>query len=102
MTQIIKMETNQIEIPKDMLPNAPGKKSLRVYALSRHTIGVSFHPIAEWARRALWEGDVKVEETAYSIILLLPQVLSSFYSITQDNITVSASPKINTLQIDIE
>jgi hypothetical protein len=95
------METNQIMILKDMLPNAPRRKSLRVCALSRYTIGVSFQPVEEWARRALWEGDVKVEETTDSIIILLPQVLSSFYSITQDNITVSASPKTNTLQIDI-
>jgi hypothetical protein len=101
MTQIIKMETDQIEILKDMLPNAPKRKSLRVYALSRHTIGVSFRRVEEWARRALWEGEVKVEETTDSIILLLPKVLSSFYSITQDNITVSASPKTNTLQIDV-
>jgi hypothetical protein len=47
MTQIIKMETNQIEILKDMLPNAPKRKSLRAYALSRHTIGISFHPVEE-------------------------------------------------------
>jgi hypothetical protein len=77
------MEMNQIEILKGMLPNAPKRKSLRAYALSRHTIGVSFEPIEEWARRALWEGDVEVEETTGSIILLLPKVLSSFYSITQ-------------------
>jgi hypothetical protein len=95
------MEMNQIEILKEMLPNAPKRKSLRVYALSRHTIGVSFQPVEEWARRALWEGDVEVEETTDSIILLLPKVLSSFFSITQDNITVSASPKTNTLQIDV-
>ena len=102
MTQIIKMETNEIEVPKDMLPDAPKAKSVRGYALSRHTIGVSFKPVEEWARRALWEGEVKVEETADSIIFLLPKVLMSFYNITQDSITVSASPKTNTIQIDIE
>jgi hypothetical protein len=102
MTQIIKMEINEIEIPKDMLPHAPKVASLRGYALSRHTIGISFHPVEKWAKRALWEGEVRVEETADSIILLLPQVLSSFYNITQDNITVSTSPKTNTIQIDIE
>jgi hypothetical protein len=74
-----------------MLPNAPKKKCLRAYALSRHTIGISFHRVDEWARRALWEGDVEVEETRDSLILLLPKVLSSFYNIAQDNITVSAS-----------
>jgi hypothetical protein len=46
--------------------------------------------------------EVRVEETADSIILLLPHVLSSFYNTTQDNITVSTSPKTNTIQIDIE
>jgi len=102
MTQIIKMETNEIEIPKDMLPNAPKTKSMRGYALSRHTVGISFHPVEEWARRALWEGEVKVEETTDSIILLLPKVLSSFYNITQDSVTISTSPKTNTIQIDIE
>jgi len=102
MTQIIKMEINEIEIPKGMLPHAPKAKSMRAYALSRHIIGISFHPVEKWAQRALWEGEVKVEETADSIILLLPQVLSSFYNITEDNITVSTSPKTNTIQIDIE
>lgn len=53
MPQIIKMKMNQIEILKDMLPNAPKRKSLRVYALSRHTIGVGFQPVEERARRAL-------------------------------------------------
>ena len=96
MTQIIKMETNEIEIPRDMLPNVPETKSIRGYALSRHTIGISFHPVEDWARRALWEGEVKVEETTDSIILLLPKVLSSFYNITQDNITIS-TPKKQTL-----
>jgi len=102
MTQITRMETNEIEIPKEVLPNAPETKSMRGYALSRHTIGVSFHPVEEWAGRALWEGEVKVEETTDSIILLLPKVLSSFYNITQDGITVSTSPETNTIQIDVE
>jgi len=102
LTQIIKMETNEIEIPKDMLPYTTKAKSIRVYALSRHTIAMSFHPIEEWEKRALWEGQAKVKETTHSIIVFLPQTLSSFYSITQDNITISASQKTNTIQIDIE
>jgi len=102
VTQIIKMEISEIEIPKDMLPHPPKSKSIRVYALSRHTIAMSFHPIEEWTKRALWEGQAKVKETAHSIIVLLPQTLSSFYNITQDNTTISTSPKTNTIQIDIE
>ncbi len=96
------METEEVEVPKKMLPNAPKTKSVRGYALSRHTIGVSFQPVEEWAGRALWEGEVKVEETADSIILVLPKVLTSFYNITQDNITTSTSPKTNTIQIDVQ
>jgi len=102
VTQIIKMETNEIEIPKDMLLYPTKAKSIRVYALSRHTIAMSFHPVEEWAKRALWEGQAKVKETAHSVIVVLPQTLSSFYNITQDNITISASPKTNTVQIDVE
>jgi len=102
VTQIMKMEINEVEVPKNMLPNAPRAVSLRGYALSRYTIGVSFNTVGEWAKRALWEREVKVEETPDSIILLLPQVLSSFYNITQDNITISTSPKTNTIQIDME
>jgi len=52
--------------------------------------------------RRFEKGEVRVEGTADSIILLLPQVLGSFYSITEDNITASTSPKTNTIQIDIE
>jgi len=102
LTQIMKMETSEIEIPKDMLPHPTKAKSIRVYALSRHTIAMSFHPIEEWAKRALWEGQAKIKETAHSLIVFLPQTLSSFYNITQDNITISTSPKANTIQIDVE
>jgi len=102
VTQIIKMEINEIEIPKDMLPSPVKTKSVRVYALSRHTIAMSFHPIKEWAKRALWEGQAKVKETNNSIIVFLPQTLSSFYNITSDNITIATSPKTNTIQVDIE
>jgi len=46
MTQIIKMEINEMEIPNDdMLPHASKVASLRGYTLSRHTIGISFHPV---------------------------------------------------------
>lgn len=96
------METKEVEIPKDMLLSVPKAKSMRVYALSRNTIGMSFHSIEEWAKWALWEGEAEVEETADSIIVSLPQILSSFYNITPDNITISASPKTTTVQIDIE
>ncbi len=41
-----------------------------MYALSRHTIGVSSQPVEEWAGRALREGAVKVEETADRELLL--------------------------------
>jgi len=96
------MEISEIEIPKDMLIQVPKAKSMRVYALSRNTIAMSFHPIDKWAKQALWQGEVKFEETDNSIIVLLPPILSSFYHITQDNITITTSPKTNTIQIDIE
>jgi len=98
----MKMETNEIEIPKDMLSQVPRVKHLRVYALSKNTIALSFHPVDEWAKRALWQGEVKFEKTDNSIIVQLPPPLSSFYNITQDNITISTSQKTNTIQIDIE
>lgn len=96
------MEIGEIEIPKDMLTHVPKAKSMRVYALSRNTITMSFQPIDKWAKQALWQGEVKFEETDNSIIVLLPSILSSFYHITQGNITITTSPKTNTIQIDIE
>jgi hypothetical protein len=62
MTQIIKMEINEVEVPKDMLPHAPKVVSLRGYALSRHTIGISFHSVEKWAKRALWEGKLGLKK----------------------------------------
>jgi len=102
LTQIMKMETDEIEIPKDMLSQVPRAKHLRVYALSKNTIALSFQPIDEWSKRALWQGEVRFRKTDGSIIIHLPPPLSSFYSITQDNITISTSQKTNTIQIDIE
>jgi len=96
------MEISEVEIPKDMLTQIPRTESIMVYALSRNTIAMSFQPIEEWEKRALWHGEAKLEETDSSIIVLLPQILSGFYQITQDNITISTSPKTNTIQIDIE
>jgi hypothetical protein len=96
------MEISEVEIPKDMLTQIPRTESIRVYALSRNTIAMSFQPIKEWEKRALWHGEARVEETDSSIIVLLPQILSGFYQITQDNITISTSPKTNTIQVDIE
>lgn len=42
MTQIIKMETNQIMILKDMLPNAPRRKSLRCTLFPDTRLGSAF------------------------------------------------------------
>jgi len=103
VTQIIKMETNEIEIPKEMLTRVSYRaKSIKVYALSRHTIGMSFLPVEEWSKEALWKGEAKIKETASSVLVLLPQTISSFYSITPDNVTISVSPRTNTIQVDVQ
>ncbi|HKZ94565.1 MAG TPA: hypothetical protein VJ249_08315 [Candidatus Bathyarchaeia archaeon] len=69
--------------------------------MSKNTIALSFHPVHEWAKKALWQGEVEFKKTDDSIIVHLPPPLSSFYNITQDNITISTSQKTNTIQIDI-
>jgi len=98
----MKMETNEIEIPKDMLARKTKLKSVRVYALSHHTLGISFKSVPEWSKRSFWEGEAKVNETSDSYIVILPKKVSGFYSITPDNIGISVSPKSNTIQIDFE
>ena len=102
MTQIMKMETNEIEIPKGMLRKRPKLKSARLYALSKSTIGISFEPVKEWSKKAIWEGEAHVTETGGSVFVDLPHSITSFYSITQEKITISASSRTNTIQVDVQ
>lgn len=101
MTQILEMETNEIEVPKEMLTKVPKQKKAMAYALSRNTLGIAFKPNRDWANKSLWKGEIELKETETSIIAILPKSVSSFYQIKPSNITISVAQKTNTLMINI-
>jgi len=102
VTQILRMEVNEVEVPKELLPEPPKQNRVWLYALSRKLIGISFKPLPEWSEKSLWEGEVEVKETPSSLVIVLPDTVSGFYGTTNDNVTVSVSQKTGNIIVDIE
>jgi len=96
------MEINELEIPKDMFKKVPKLTSAHLYMLSKDTIAIAFEISPELAQKSIWNDKISIKETDKSLILVLPQIVTSFYHIIPTNVSVSVSQKTDTIHVDIE
>jgi hypothetical protein len=84
-----------VSIPVDLLEETPAVGVVRVYALSKNTIGISFYPEEEWEERAIWKGDAMVRVNSKDVEVEVPEPISRFYDLRNPKCSVIADKLIH-------
>jgi hypothetical protein len=82
-------------IPRDLLEEIPAVDVVRVYALSKNTIGISFYPEEEWEERAIWKGNALVKVNSKDVEIEMPEPISRFYDLRNPKVSVIADELIH-------
>jgi len=93
MASMLKV-VRSIIVPRDLLDEVPDVDVVRVYALSRNTIGISFYPEEEWEERALWRGNAIIN-TSKDIEIEMPEPIARFYDLRNPKVSVIAGKLIH-------
>ena len=65
-----------VSIPRYLLEEIPAVDVVRVYALSKNTIGISFYPEEEWEERAIWKGNAMVKMNTKDVEIEVPDYIA--------------------------
>jgi len=89
-----------VAIPRNAIDERLWQKSVRVYALSRSTIGISPHEIEEWEKRALRKEKLTIEKNPKEFEVKLSDKLSEFYELGNSETSLSVADGLAMLTIE--
>jgi len=84
-----------VSIPRYLLEKIPAVDVVRVYALSRNTVGISFYPEEEWEEKAIWKGNAMIKVKFEDVVIEIPEPISRFYDLRNPKVSVIADELIH-------
>lgn len=89
-----------VEIPMDIIDEELWEKTIKVYALSRSTIGISSLEREEWDKRSLAKEEIKIKKEHKKFKFRLPKKLSEFYELENSETSLSALNDLALLTVE--
>ena len=89
-----------VEIPRNMIDEKLWNKTVKVYALSRSTIGISSLKRGDWEEKSLATEQIKIEEGLKKFRFKLPERLSEFYELENSETSLSAMNDLALLTVE--
>lgn len=89
-----------IEIPRKIIADKNWKKSAKLYALSRSTIGISPIRREEWEKKALSIEEIEIDTKRKNFQIRIPERLSEFYELENSETSLSAMDDLALLTIE--